>query len=171
MTRIRSRSDRPPVVRGSPDPARRPTAGLPSVRSPHRLTTPPPSPILLSVGCWSSSARVLRGGSWNNNANRLRSAYRNHNHPANSENNSGFRVAKALTLRGLSRVRHRRFTDCRTEGAYDRLVVRSDPVEPRPALACRQQPCRPKPPPRPAELVAHPGRTPCRSHFFFGARS
>ena len=42
------------------------------------------------------SARVLRGGSWNNNANNCRSACRNNRQPTNSNNNSGFRVAKAL---------------------------------------------------------------------------
>ena len=44
----------------------------------------------------SSSARVLRGGSWDDYAVRLRSACRLHFHPADSENDSGFRVARAL---------------------------------------------------------------------------
>jgi len=43
-----------------------------------------------------SSARVLRGGSWNNYADGLRSAYRVLNHPAITEDSSGFRVARAL---------------------------------------------------------------------------
>jgi len=43
-----------------------------------------------------SSARVLRGGSWLFNAVRLRSAYRDRSHPANTEDNGGCRVARAL---------------------------------------------------------------------------
>ncbi|MCH7725667.1 MAG: hypothetical protein IH991_04180 [Planctomycetes bacterium] len=39
---------------------------------------------------------MLRGGSWNNNANNCRSAYRNNRQPTNSNNNAGFRVAKAV---------------------------------------------------------------------------
>jgi hypothetical protein len=37
-------------------------------------------------------AQLLRGGSWNNNPGNCRSAYRNHNHPDNANNNVGFRV-------------------------------------------------------------------------------
>jgi formylglycine-generating enzyme required for sulfatase activity len=51
---------------------------------------------LHAIGGWSNSARVLLGGSWNNNASNVRSAIRNHNDPTNSNNNVGFRVAKAL---------------------------------------------------------------------------
>jgi hypothetical protein len=35
---------------------------------------------------------VLRGGAFNNNPRNLRSAYRNNNHPANRNDNIGFRV-------------------------------------------------------------------------------
>jgi formylglycine-generating enzyme required for sulfatase activity len=35
--------------------------------------------------------RVLRGGSWANDAENCRSAYRNWNHPANRNDNIGFR--------------------------------------------------------------------------------
>ncbi|MFN9643619.1 MAG: SUMF1/EgtB/PvdO family nonheme iron enzyme [Cyanobacteriota bacterium] len=35
---------------------------------------------------------MLRGGSWINNPVHCRSAYRNNNHPANANNNIGFRV-------------------------------------------------------------------------------
>ena len=34
----------------------------------------------------------MRGGGWNNSAFNCRSAYRNHNHPDNRDNNMGFRV-------------------------------------------------------------------------------
>ena len=41
---------------------------------------------------YSSSSRVLRGGSWNNNdSNNLLSSYRNNNDPTNRNNNIGFR--------------------------------------------------------------------------------
>lgn len=43
-----------------------------------------------------SSARVLRGGSWNLLADYCRSAIRDHNLPASSDGNVGFRVARAL---------------------------------------------------------------------------
>jgi hypothetical protein len=42
------------------------------------------------------SSRVVRGGSWNNNSRNARSAYRNHNDPANRNNNIGFRLASTL---------------------------------------------------------------------------
>jgi len=42
-------------------------------------------------------ARVLRGGAFNNNADNCRSAYRNHRHPANTNNNVGVRLASALS--------------------------------------------------------------------------
>lgn len=37
---------------------------------------------------------VLRGGSWNNNSNNAACAYRNNEHPDNTNNNIGFRCAK-----------------------------------------------------------------------------
>jgi hypothetical protein len=37
---------------------------------------------------------VLRGGSWNNKSRNLRSANRNNNNPANTNNNVGFRCAQ-----------------------------------------------------------------------------
>ena len=39
--------------------------------------------------------RVIRGGSWNNNARNCRAAYRNANHPANANDNLGFRLVRA----------------------------------------------------------------------------
>ncbi len=39
--------------------------------------------------------RVVRGGSWNNTARNCRSAARNRNHPGNSNDNLGFRLAQA----------------------------------------------------------------------------
>ena len=38
------------------------------------------------------AAAHLRGGSWNNNSDNARAAHRNNNHPANRNNNVGFRV-------------------------------------------------------------------------------
>jgi hypothetical protein len=38
---------------------------------------------------------VIRGGSWNNNGRRLRAANRNHDQPAERNNNLGFRLAAA----------------------------------------------------------------------------
>jgi hypothetical protein len=34
----------------------------------------------------------VRGGSWNDNARRVRSAYRNANHPGDADDNPGFRL-------------------------------------------------------------------------------
>jgi formylglycine-generating enzyme required for sulfatase activity len=50
------------------------------------------------------SARVLRGGSWYNNARNTRAAIRNNTQPTNSNNNVGFRAAKALWLVSSFRV-------------------------------------------------------------------
>jgi formylglycine-generating enzyme required for sulfatase activity len=41
------------------------------------------------------ACRVMRGGSWNDNARNVRAAYRNHNDPANRNDNVGFRCARA----------------------------------------------------------------------------
>jgi len=40
--------------------------------------------------------RVNRGGSWVNDADLCRVANRNNNHPANRNNNLGFRLARSL---------------------------------------------------------------------------
>ena len=48
------------------------------------------------TGTSDSSARVLRGGAWYSNAERLRSPFRNDNLPADSEDYSGVRAARAL---------------------------------------------------------------------------
>jgi Sulfatase-modifying factor enzyme 1 len=45
----------------------------------------------------ASAHRVIRGGSWNNDAQNVRAAYRNHNEPANRNNNLGFRCAELTT--------------------------------------------------------------------------
>ena len=37
----------------------------------------------------------MRGGSWNNDGRNVRSAYRNWNHPANRNDNLGFRLSRA----------------------------------------------------------------------------
>jgi hypothetical protein len=44
---------------------------------------------------------VLRGGSWINNGRNCRSANRNHNDPANRNNNYGFRLALAQHAVGM----------------------------------------------------------------------
>jgi hypothetical protein len=68
---------------------------------------------------------VLRGGSWNNNTFNVRSGYRNNDESTNCDNNSGFRVAKALWLVSSFQARIRLFTDDRSEGeAADRLSPR-----------------------------------------------
>ncbi|NDD65557.1 MAG: hypothetical protein EBZ36_16515 [Acidobacteria bacterium] len=45
---------------------------------------------------------LVRGGSWNNNQDNARAAYRNNNHPANRNNNNGFRVVCGLRPTPLS---------------------------------------------------------------------
>lgn len=50
--------------------------------------------------------RVLRGGSWNNNPHNLRAANRNQNAPGNSNNNTGFRLARTAHLFGQGCTRH-----------------------------------------------------------------
>ena len=45
------------------------------------------------------SYRVVRGGSWNNNPRNCRSANRNRNNPANTNNNNGFRVCCPASAR------------------------------------------------------------------------
>lgn len=42
------------------------------------------------------SNRVLRGGSWINDAPNCRAAYRNDNHPANRNDNVGFRLLSSF---------------------------------------------------------------------------
>lgn len=39
--------------------------------------------------------RVIRGGSWNDDARNVRAACRNANHPANRDDNLGFRLSRA----------------------------------------------------------------------------
>lgn len=39
------------------------------------------------------AANVLRGGSWNNHQSNARCVYRNHNNPANHNDNNGVRLA------------------------------------------------------------------------------
>jgi formylglycine-generating enzyme required for sulfatase activity len=41
---------------------------------------------------------TLRGGAWNNDARNARVSYRNRNHPANYNDNAGFRVVVAPDL-------------------------------------------------------------------------
>jgi formylglycine-generating enzyme required for sulfatase activity len=43
---------------------------------------------------------VLRGGSWANDGRNARSANRNHDDPANRNDNLGFRLARAQDLTG-----------------------------------------------------------------------
>ena len=43
---------------------------------------------------------MYRGGSYFNHAQNCRVAYRNHNHPANRNDNLGFRLALSLQLTG-----------------------------------------------------------------------
>ncbi|MFZ4629996.1 MAG: formylglycine-generating enzyme family protein, partial [Blastocatellia bacterium] len=50
----------------------------------------------------AAARRLVRGGSWNNNQDNARAAYRNNNHPANRNNNIGFRVVGGLRPTPLS---------------------------------------------------------------------
>lgn len=52
--------------------------------------------ICIRVSAGAGSNRVNRGGSWINDAEICASAIRNHNHPANRDNNLGFRLANSL---------------------------------------------------------------------------
>jgi formylglycine-generating enzyme required for sulfatase activity len=45
----------------------------------------------------------MRGGSWNNNARNVRAAYRNDDDPANRDDNTGFRRARAHERAGRIR--------------------------------------------------------------------
>lgn len=65
----------------------------------------------------ANTVRVLRGGSWNNEPRNVRSANRNRNHPTNSNNNVGFRVANALPSQTLFCARIHGFTDPWSEGS------------------------------------------------------
>ena len=47
------------------------------------------------TGPGSGTSRVLRGGSWNNDTRVVRSSYRTNNSPGSSNNELGFRVARA----------------------------------------------------------------------------
>jgi hypothetical protein len=49
----------------------------------------------MEAGRQGEADRVVRGGSWNNDARNVRAACRNHNDPANRNNNLGFRPARA----------------------------------------------------------------------------
>lgn len=55
--------------------------------------------IRLRVG--NGSNRVIRGGSWDNDDWNCRGAYRNANHPANRDNDLGFRLVSSLLRREL----------------------------------------------------------------------
>lgn len=60
-------------------------------------------PWYLPSRCRSKGAnRVNRGGSWNDDAQNCRAAYRNANHPANRNDDLGFRLARALVGTGRS---------------------------------------------------------------------
>ena len=56
--------------------------------------------IRVRVG--NGSNRVIRGGSWDNDAWNCRAAYRiNWNHPANRDNDLGFRLVSSLLRQEL----------------------------------------------------------------------
>jgi formylglycine-generating enzyme required for sulfatase activity len=50
----------------------------------------------LRITVENGSNRVLRGGCWINDAHNCRAAYRNDNHPANRDNDVGFRLLSSL---------------------------------------------------------------------------
>ena len=56
----------------------------------------------MEVGRHPAAPRVIRGGSWNDDARNIRAAYRNHNDPANRNDNLGFRCARAHERGGNS---------------------------------------------------------------------
>ena len=69
---------------------------------------------------------MLRGGSWNNNEDNARAVHRNNNHPANRNNNIGFRVVVAFVHPLLSLLWSWR----------DRMTARCAPIRSRvPAMA------------------------------------
>ncbi|MBU0502607.1 MAG: hypothetical protein KJ811_05140 [Candidatus Margulisbacteria bacterium] len=72
---------------------------------------------------------MLRGGSWNNNnADNLRCANRNNNHPGNSNDNNGFRVAEYLEL--SESIFSRRYRECE-------IKSKAYPFKNRPALVSK----------------------------------
>lgn len=56
----------------------------------------------MEAGRKGAANRVIRGGAWNNEARNVRAAYRNHNDPANRNDNLGFRCARAHEWAGGS---------------------------------------------------------------------
>lgn len=51
--------------------------------------------FVVEAGRKSAANRVIRGGSWNDDARNVRAAYRNHDDPADRNDNLGFRCARA----------------------------------------------------------------------------
>ncbi len=68
-------------------------------------------------------SRVLRGGTFNNHASNVRCAYRNHNGPANRNNNVGFRPAstsRQIAVICQARIRRRLFSSGACRNAKSR---------------------------------------------------
>ena len=70
----------------------------------------------MEAGREGAANRVLRGGSWNDNARNVRAAYRNHNDPANRNDNLGFRCARAHERVGASAPEQAGFHDVAGDG-------------------------------------------------------
>ena len=74
----------------------------------------------MEAGREGSAHRVIRGGSWTDDARNVRAASRNHNEPADRNDNLGFRCARAHERVGASAPEQARLQASRASARFRR---------------------------------------------------